>query len=145
MITIRKATPDDIDAVVAIEREGLRLWDRGQFLAEFRFDFSDFIVIEELGSVSGFAVSWNIADEIQLNNIGISPGRRNRGLGTALMNRIMAPPDRRVLARKVVLEVSVSNIPAIKFYEKLGFVPNGHRKNFYRDGDALLMEKIVSC
>lgn len=144
-ILIRKATQEDLDAVVAIENEGLKLWDRNQFLAELRLGFSDFIVLEEPGTIAGFAVSWNVSDEIQLNNIGVRADRRNRGLGTALLERIMAPPARPVPARKIVLEVNSANPAAVCFYEKNGFTATGLRKKFYKDGDAILMEKKLPC
>ena len=42
------------------------------------------------------------------------------------------------------LEVRVSNAPAIRLYEKLGFENKGIRKNFYENPieDAMIMWKI---
>ena len=48
----------------------------------------------------------------------------------------------------ITLEVRVSNIPAIKLYEKYGFKSLGTRKGYYQDNneDALIMwtENIFS-
>ncbi len=38
------------------------------------------------------------------------------------------------------LEVRAGNVPAIGLYEQFGFIVNGQRKRYYKDGeDALLM------
>ena len=46
----------------------------------------------------------------------------------------------------VSLEVRVSNSEAVSLYEKLGFVTEGRRKDFYRNPreDALIMTKRFS-
>ena len=43
----------------------------------------------------------------------------------------------------LTLEVRQSNAPAIALYESMGFLPEGRRKNFYRQPteDAILMTK----
>ncbi len=45
--------------------------------------------------------------------------------------------------RAFTLEVRVSNVPAIRLYESLGFVSEGIRKHFYEKPveDALIMWK----
>ena len=47
--------------------------------------------------------------------------------------------------RKLLLEVSQSNITAENFYSRFDFFTVGTRKNYYKDGsDALLKEKKLT-
>lgn len=43
--------------------------------------------------------------------------------------------------KKICLEVRENNIRAIQLYNKLNFVVDGHRKNYYITEDAILMSK----
>jgi ribosomal-protein-alanine acetyltransferase len=137
---IRKATTEDIDAIYRIELEGQARWSRTQFADELKLRFSNFPVMEMSGVIIGFAVVWNVADEMQLNNIGIKKEDRRRGLGTLMLNHIISYP-RAVESRKIYLEVSVDNGAARSFYKKNGFIEIGRRKNYYDSVDAILMER----
>ena len=137
---IRKAAAEDIDAIYRIELEGQARWSRNQFAEELNLRFSNIPVLETNGVVIGFAVVWSVADEIQLNNIGIQKEHRRRGLGTLMLNHIISY-HRAVPPRKIYLEVSVENGPARSFYAKIGFIEIGWRKNYYDSVDAILMER----
>ena len=41
--------------------------------------------------------------------------------------------------KSVLLEVSSSNLPAQKLYEKMGFVCQGERKDYYTKGDDAVL------
>jgi len=140
---IRTATEADIDAVHAIERDGHARWNRRQFADELGLTFSRFYVMEDDGDIIGFAVAWVVADEIQLNDIGIRRDRRRRGLATGLLHRII--DDMRNTRRpvKIVLEVSEHNDTARLFYGKNGFVETGRRACYYDSTDAILMERTL--
>ena len=45
---------------------------------------------------------------------------------------------------KINLEVNSKNQPAINLYKKFGFEQVGRRKNYYKDGDALLFSAGTS-
>jgi ribosomal-protein-alanine N-acetyltransferase len=137
---IRRATAGDIDAIYRIELEGQARWSRNQFADELKLKFSNFRVMESSGVIIGFAVAWNVADEIQLNNIGIKKEHRRQGLGTVMLNHIITFPHAG-MPRKIYLEVSVKNAPAQAFYRKNGFMEIGCRKNYYDSVDAILMER----
>jgi ribosomal-protein-alanine N-acetyltransferase len=143
-ISIRKAAYTDIDKINEIESAGTALWNREQFTAELRLDFSNLMVLESDGNINGYCVFWNVAEELQLNNFGIRPGYRRRGLGTLMLNHIMALHDaKKPRPRKIILEVSSENHPAIGFYKKNGFIETGRRNKYYKQGDAILMEKEI--
>ena len=84
---------------------------------------------------SSFSKPWT---EYHLNNIAVA--KRFRENGTAihpLKNMVSYLNDIKV--KSVLLEVSSSNLPARKLYGKMGFVPQGERKNHYTKGvDSVL-------
>jgi [ribosomal protein S18]-alanine N-acetyltransferase len=142
---IRKAMPDDIPAVREIEREGQDRWSESQFAEELRLAFSTFIVLVDDTGVIGFAIYWNVAGEIQLNNIGVKRERRRAGLGTLLMEHLVSSAEGPGMRGTLFLDVSALNRPAIEFYRKCGFVETGRRRNYYDSVDAILMERAGKC
>jgi [ribosomal protein S18]-alanine N-acetyltransferase len=142
---IRKATIEDIDAIYRIELEGQSRWSRSQFADELKLNFSNINVMENGGLIIGFAVVWNVADEIQLNNIGVKKEYRRNGLGTLMLDHIIACTRYAGPPRKIYLEVSVNNASALSFYRKNGFIEMGRRKNYYDSVDAILMERELQA
>lgn len=76
--------------------------------------------------------------------IDIVADYRRTGLGT----RLMRAAEERLLADKaqvVILEVAVNNLPAIQFYERLGYKVVRTIPRYYLDSlDALQMAKRLS-
>jgi ribosomal-protein-alanine N-acetyltransferase len=144
-VRIRKAVYSDIEKIGEIESGGNGLWNTMQFLEELKLSFSTIMVLEEKGEVAGFVVCWRVADHVQLNNIGIKRELQRQGLGTLLLRHIMDNVfPKGSPAVKIILEVSSSNMAAFQFYRKNGFVETGRRKNYYKDGDAILMERPIA-
>ncbi len=84
------------------------------------------------GTLLGYALYWHVVDEIHLLNVAVAEGARRRGIGRALMDDLIAyARDHR--ASRVLLEVRVSNTPALALYESLGFERFHVRKNYYAD------------
>ena len=59
--------------------------------------------------------------------MGVCNGYRRLGIGTRLFDRTIRKAKEKLLER-VELEVLASNIPAIRLYEKVGFVVEGVKK-----------------
>jgi ribosomal-protein-alanine N-acetyltransferase len=75
-------------------------------------------------------------------SIAVLPEYRRRGIATALMLRAMDTMKNKYGASEVYLEVRVSNEPAIRLYEKLGFTKVRILRGYYLDGeDAYLMAR----
>ena len=141
-LLIRKAIESDIDYIAAIEKEGGGGWKREYFLNELKNPFSLFISAFADGELSGFAVVWNAADELQLNNIAVGKKQRRSGIGSALLEFIKKYPYKEKPAR-IFLEVREKNLAARAFYETMGFKATGTRQGYYGDDNAVLMEKIL--
>jgi ribosomal-protein-alanine N-acetyltransferase len=92
--------------------------------------------------IVGFLAAWIVADEMHINNIGTHPDYRRQGIGKALLEEALIEGRLRG-ARFCLLEVRISNRPAITLYESFGFDPIGRRGNYYTYPmeDALVMQK----
>ncbi|TXG86676.1 MAG: ribosomal-protein-alanine N-acetyltransferase [Thermomicrobiales bacterium] len=90
--------------------------------------------------IAGFAGMWQLYDEAHITTLGVDAPYRGRGLGEALLLRLLDEAVRRG-ANMVTLEVRISNEGAIRLYEKYGFSVHGVRPRYYSDNgeDAYLM------
>ena len=86
------------------------------------------------------------AGEAHILNITVDPQYQRRGYGRLMMQQLL--DDARTLeVGTVLLEVRVSNAPAIALYDSLGFNEIGIRPNYYpaKKGkeDALMFAKVL--
>jgi ribosomal-protein-alanine N-acetyltransferase len=146
-VALRRAVTPDIDgwlaAVEAVSNPSP--WTRHQLFAEVDSPWSEFWVAEVDGTPMGFVLVHVPVEETEILEIAVDERVRRRGVGRALMLHAM----QRARARggtALLLEVRVSNEPARRLYESLGFVANGIRPRYYRDNheDALLMRLDLS-
>ena len=80
--------------------------------------------------------------ELQVLQLAVCPSARRRGIGRALVKRAVAEAGEDA---NVLLEVADSNQAAKALYFREGFIVQGRRRAYYRDGaDALLMTKLPS-
>jgi len=139
---IRKAAFSDIDSVFQIEQENIKAWTYNQFAEEIGRNFSKFIVAEEDGVLTGYAVAWIIADEIQLNSIAVKNSHKRNGTGRLLLNNLISKSNEEKI-KTILIDVRSRNTEAVNFYLKNGFIEIGRRKKYYNDDDAILMEKKI--
>jgi RimJ/RimL family protein N-acetyltransferase len=158
---IRPADPHDAPALVALaeavggEPEGWLISDsRWRSVGEERRylrtvrkhpDAAVFVAETERGVVGRLSIardphpaSRHVADL----GLMVAADARRRGVGWALLEQSV-DWARQVGVRKLELHVFPHNEPAIRLYERFGFVREGYRKNHYRRGngfvDAILM------
>jgi ribosomal-protein-alanine N-acetyltransferase len=109
-------------------------WSAGCFAAELALDHSRSLVVRIDGAeerrVAGYLVYHQVAEEMHILRIAVSPRRRRRGLARALLRCGMAGA-RSEGAATAVLEVRPANRPARRLYERLGFLPAGRRPGYY--------------
>ena len=85
----------------------------------------------------GFIHTQNGLDIIDLLNIIVKPEYQNQGIGSVLLKYIIDNKQN----KKIMLEVRSKNINAIKLYQKYDFKIINIRKNYYKDDDAIIMER----
>lgn len=143
LITFRRMTLDDVDAVWELEKEAFPTpWSREAFVNEMLANrFAYYIVGENQASeVIAFCGMWLVTDECHITNVAVTTRARGNGFGEALMREAIRV-TRENGGRVMTLEVRVSNDTAQNLYRKLGFQEGGIRKNYYTDTheDALVM------
>lgn len=85
----------------------------------------------------GFIHIQNGIDIIDLLNIIVKPEFQNQGIGSILLKYIIDNKE----DKKIMLEVRSKNINAIKLYQKYDFKIINIRKNYYKEDDAIIMER----
>lgn len=89
----------------------------------------------------GFAVVATVLDQAELHNIAVHPDIQGQGLGRQLLAAMIEQLPAAI--KNFYLEVRVSNIPAIRLYQQLGFVQIAERRDYYKTQfgreDALIM------
>jgi [ribosomal protein S18]-alanine N-acetyltransferase len=136
---IRPAITADFKSIFKIESEAFRSpWTIEGLLTELVSPRARFIVCEHQGEIAGYALVWVVAGELHLLKIATAFGNRRRGIASALIAYII---NEFKDASVMLLEVREKNVEARSFYNKLGFVENGLRKNYYSDDNAVLIEK----
>ena len=145
-VRIRPLAPADVDAVARLEAEAFSTpWSAQTFRSLAERSGPVLLVAEspEL-PVTGYAVLWSFGDQAELANIAVAPGCRGRGVGSALLDAVLAAARERG-AREVFLEVRESNQTARAMYERRGFQQIGRRPGYYQRPreDAWVMRKLL--
>jgi ribosomal-protein-alanine N-acetyltransferase len=141
-VELRRLDTRDLDAVDEIERASYPTpWSRSMFAAELQKPSSLALgAYGETDVLVGYAIVSRYVDAWHLMNVAVAPAYRRRGVARALLERLfeVTAADPR---RGYTLEVRVSNVDAIRLYERLGFEPRGIRRGYYTDNreDALIM------
>jgi ribosomal-protein-alanine acetyltransferase len=104
-------------------------------------------VAELGGKMIGYAVMMQGVDDAELLDIGIALSRQRQGLGSKLLQAMLAQAQK-LGKQRVVLEVRASNAPAIGLYQSIGFVEIGLRRDYYpvensNREDAILMGLVL--
>jgi ribosomal-protein-alanine N-acetyltransferase len=141
-VELRRLEPRDLDTVEEIERASYPTpWSRSMFVAELRKPSSLALgAYSEDGTLVGYAFVSRYVDAWHVMNVAVAADFRRQGIATKLLERLfeVTASDPR---SGYTLEVRVSNVHAIRLYERLGFEARGTRPGYYTDNreDALIM------
>ena len=138
---IRTMQKGDVAAVAALEAQIFPMpWSAAGFADTLPREDIIFLVAYEQDELLGYVGIYCTLDEGEITNVAVAPAARRRGIARALLTELKQQLACRNVAR-IVLEVRVSNEPAIRFYEQMGFSVLGVRKNFYEKPteDAYIM------
>lgn len=136
-------THDHVPQIAQLEKECFSdPWSVSSIATELDNRLSYWLVAVENGTVLGYIGSQTVLGETDIMNLAVSPDARRRGIGRALLLRLMTDLKNGG-NRCVSLEVRESNEVAKALYASLGFVQVGLRPNYYRNPKegALILRK----
>ena len=136
---IISASEDHLAEILNIECKSFsKPWTEYHFKNDLNNKISVNWVYQNDNHVVGYLFGWKVMDEYHLNNIAVAESFRKNRIGIHLLKN-MVSYLKEVKVKSVFLEVSSSNLPARKLYEKMGFVPQGERKDYYTKGDDAVL------
>ncbi|KJQ55054.1 ribosomal protein S18-alanine N-acetyltransferase [Microbacterium sp. SA39] len=145
-MTLRAATPADLDAIMAIEHRSFPTdaWSSETMAAELASAHGVYLVDEHDGEVIGYggvrALQGSADADIQ--TIALLAERRGEGRGRALLRALLAAARARG-AREIFLDVRADNPTAAGLYLAEGFEEIGRRPHYYQpdDVEAIVMRR----
>jgi ribosomal-protein-alanine N-acetyltransferase len=141
MISIKQINERDIDLCYELDLNTISLWSKKQWANEFKKEGTKIFGLLFENFVIGICVFNVVLDEAQINYFVVKQNFRKKGFGSYLMSYLINRCEKLNL-KKLLLEVSQSNLTAERFYSRFDFSTVGIRKNYYKDGsNALLKEK----
>ncbi len=160
MVTVRRATLDDLDALIAlrIEVASEGIWigaelpldeegDRAKFAVTIEDGETAVIFVATLEAPGGEDVivgSLAVINPIGIAHLGmnVADGHRGQGIGVALMEEAVEWA-RAAGAHKMDLEYFSWNHRARALYERFGFVEEGYRRRHYRRKNGSLWDSVT--
>lgn len=146
-LTYRRLTDRDLAAVAMLESVAFPTpWTEEQYRAVLRQGGCTLF-----GALCGETLAGYIAvgmqpvtGEMEVYNIAVVEAFRRLGIGKKLLRLSLEAASRNNVER-AVLEVRVSNVPAIALYRSLGFFQVGLRRGYYHDTgeDALVFSRSL--
>jgi ribosomal-protein-alanine N-acetyltransferase len=144
---LRVATPDDLDAIMALETSTFvsDAWSAESMSSELASEHTYYLFAfdpaspQELAGYGGLLAPSG-GEDGDIQTLAVAEGARRHGLGRTLVTSLVAEAAARG-AKQVFLEVRADNPGARALYDSLGFEQIAVREKYYQpDGvDAQIM------
>ena len=137
-VSIREATPADVPAIAAIYATEVR-----DHVNTYEYDIPDeaemarrmraiveggypYVVAECDGEIAGYAYASSYRARIGYrhtveNSVYVAPGQQGRGIGTALLEKLIARCEARGFRQMIAVIGEPANTASIRLHEKAGF------------------------
>ncbi|KAF6253897.1 acyl-CoA N-acyltransferase [Scenedesmus sp. NREL 46B-D3] len=125
--TLRPPLPTDVPRLAAIEQQCGELsaqWSAADIEDELNKGISRVLVAadDSSGDALGYIAGWLVAGELQVLELAVGPAHQSKGIGSALLARLMRQCGCDVEGVEVVLEVKAHNTRAIGLYRNMGLL-----------------------
>lgn len=118
-------------------------WTYSILKDELNSSSSHYIVAKLNNEIVGFGGIKVVLDSADIMNIVVKKNFRNLGIGTSILNEIIALCLSLNLS-SITLEVRKDNEYAISLYKNFGFETLGVRKKYYNGIDGFIMKKKIA-
>jgi len=148
IMIIRMSEHDLLEVVEIEEQSGLSRWGWAAYYAELHGANRDLMLIAKPSGIesriAGYIVARETAGELHINNVAVRAEYKRRGIGAALLGRVLQEARRRK-ANAAFLEVRSANHAAQALYEKCGFKAIARRADYYSEPreDAVVMSLVL--
>jgi [ribosomal protein S18]-alanine N-acetyltransferase len=145
MTRLRPMRLADLPAVLVLEEELFApdTWTAAMYRDELsRTDTRVYLVAEDGDVIVGYGGLIAYEDEAHVSTIGVAADRQGEGIGSLLLDALLAEADRR-RSPAVILEVRADNELAQGLYRRRGFAEIGRRRGYYQPSgaDAVIMRR----
>ena len=144
---------DLLEVVDIEEHSGLSRWGWSAYYSELQSVNRGLMLVarrdhgpeEPEPPILGYIVARETAGELHINNVAVREDQRRRGIGIALLSKIVEEA-RRMQVTTAFLEVRSGNLAAQALYEKVGFRAIARREAYYTEPkeDAVIMSLVVT-
>ncbi len=146
---IREMEREDLEQVATLEASCFSMpWKYKDFedvlVNPNRFYFvADARIENTVSCIIGGCMFTSVVGEGDISNVAVHEKYRKLGIATSLLETLISFGRTHCDITAFTLEVRSKNVPAIRLYEKLGFVTEGVRRNYYDKpkDNALIMWK----
>lgn len=131
-MAIRPLDLRDIEDVLAIQAAcpEIAQWSTWDYDRVARGEMAGWVMESESGEITGFLVARRIVNDLEILNFAVRSGARRQGIGASLLGEALRWGST-FSARQAFLEVRVSNLAALRFYEQHKFQITGRRPRYY--------------
>jgi len=152
IVILRMSEHDLLEVVEIEEQSGLSRWGWAAYYAELQSGNRELMLVARparssivaSGPIAGYIVARETGGELHINNVAVRSEYRRRGIGAAMLERVIHEARLRK-ANTAFLEVRSANLAAQALYEKCGFRAIARRANYYSDPreDAVVMSLVL--
>ena len=151
LLKISDVNHRDLKKIFNLEQEVFKKNAFPKQLLKKLIDKHQFFLKLEKGQIKrdlvGFIIVLNDGKEkVNIVNFLIKPNRQNKGYGSYLLQETIDKIKKLKIIKKIILNVQISNLKAIKMYEKFNFKKNPTiLEDYYQSGEsAYLMELYIN-
>ncbi|MEA2118604.1 GNAT family N-acetyltransferase [Halovibrio sp. HP20-50] len=127
---ITELNVDHLTQLVTLERQVQSGISKSQMLAALGSQDTSVLGGRQGELLVSYAIVARLPFEAELQAIGVLPEQRRNGAGWALMEAVIAT-SQGWSSERLLLEVRVGNLNAIRLYQRSGFSEDGRRKGYY--------------
>lgn len=132
-----------VEQIAQLEKECFSdPWSANAISSELKNPLSMWVIAMDGDHLAGYVGSQSVMGWADMMNLAVAPAYRRKGIAEQLVSELICRlQDDQVTC--LTLEVRASNMPAIRLYEKLGFLEVGRRPGYYQNPreDALILRK----
>lgn len=145
MINLRKATTEDLQTLISIEKSisNLKTYSAATTEEEWKEELSKSVVyiIEKDGAAIGdISYERKTKDHVYLSGFAIIPDFQGQGIGREVINMVL---EELKDVQRIDLATHPQNTPAIMLYLSLGFCIESWKDNYFGDGEPrIILVKI---